>query len=255
MVRIVSESRAYDAAIRALVDAARVAAGLDSWLIVGGHMVNLHILRTGIDLATRATRDADLAVELLAIRDGALLDRLRDLGYRNTQSSNRFDRTTTAGTAAIDLLTPSYSSRHRPNMEAGEIFVDGFPALHLALARPPVVVDFDAVLTDGTRMAAEVNIPDVISAIAVKVSAYAERFAPRDAEDLYSLLEVAHMEDSASKTWPDQPSFATAARQLSTFFDVPGAALGTATRSAQQRVRLRALVRSLVGRSRRGENR
>jgi hypothetical protein len=248
MLDLASDSRAYDAALRALVDAARAAAGLDAWLIVGGHMVNLHVLRTGVDLPTRGTRDADLAVELLTIRDSPLLARLHEFGYRNSGSSNRFDRQTPGGTAAIDLLAPSYSHRHRPNMDAGPISVDGFPVLHLALARPPVLVELAATLTDGARLAAEVQIPDVVSAIAIKVSAYAERFAARDAEDLGCLLEVARAEGVTAAAWPDQPSFATAARQLSLFFDVPGRALPTAARSPQQRVRLRALVRSLVGR-------
>ena len=175
MLHIASESRAYDAAIRALADAALAAADLEAWLIVGGHMVNLHVLRAGIGLPTRATRDADLAVELLAIRDSPLLARLRELGYRNVQSSSRFDLRTAGGTAAIDLLVPSYSNRHRANMDAGAISVDGFPALHLALARAPVVVDLSAKLTDGTRIETRVNIPDVLSAIAVKTFAYAER--------------------------------------------------------------------------------
>lgn len=211
-------------------------------------MVNLHVLRTSIDLPTRATRDADLAVELLAIRNSPLLGRLRELGYQNSDSSNRFNLRTPGGTAAIDLLAPSYSNRHQPNMDTGPITVDGFPALHLALARKPVVVDIAATLTDGEEVLARVNVPDVVSAIAIKVFAYSERFASRDAEDLYRLLEVADADGLAADAWPDQPSFAVAARRLSVFFDAPGRALTEATRSPRQQVRLRALVRSLVGR-------
>jgi len=97
MLRLDSDSFAYDAAIRALADAARAASGLDAWLIVGGHMVNLHVLRASINLPTRATRDADLAVELLAIRHSPLLGRLRELGYQNSHSSNRFNLRTPRG--------------------------------------------------------------------------------------------------------------------------------------------------------------
>lgn len=248
MLRIVSDSRAYDAAIRALADAAYVASGLDAWLIVGGHMVNLHVLRTGIDRPLRATRDADLAVELLAIRDSPLLARLGALGYRNSAASNRFNLRTATGMATIDLLVPSYSDRHRPNMPAGPIAVDGLPSLHVALARQPVVVDLAATLTDGTSKEARIRIPDAVTAIAIKAFAYAERFAARDAEDLHCLLEVAHAEGVTAQTWPDQPSFTSAARLLSMFFDTPGRALTDATRSPEQQVRLRALVRSIVGR-------
>lgn len=247
MLHIVSDSRAYDAAIRALVDAAEVATGLDAWLIVGGHMVNLHVLRSGVDRPARMTRDADLAVELLALRDGALLTRLRELGYRNTMSANRFDLATPAGTAAIDVLVPSYSHRHRPNMDGGSIAVDGFPVLNLALARQPLVLDLAATLTAGDSLRARVHIPDVVSAIAIKAFAYAERFAARDAEDLASLLEVADATGLAAADWPDQRTFTAAARHLSVFLDLPGRALADAARSPRQQVRIRALVRSLVG--------
>jgi predicted nucleotidyltransferase len=109
-VRIVSESRATDAAFRALADASNAACDLAAWVIVGGHMVNLHAWRAGVQLPARATRDADLAVDLLAVRNGPLLRRLSDLGYRNNVSSNRFVRDVDGVEAAIDLLAPSYSN-------------------------------------------------------------------------------------------------------------------------------------------------
>ncbi len=247
-LRLTSDSRAFDAALRALVDASYAARDVDAWLIVGGHMVNLHVLRAGVDLPTRMTRDADLAVELVAVRDGSLVARLRQLGYHNAGSSNRFDLKTPTGMAAIDILVPSYSDRHRPNMDAGAIAVDGFPALHVALARPPFVLPFSATLTTGDTVVAHVNIPDVVSAITIKASAYTQRFARRDAEDLHRLLEVARADGLGATAWPDRPAFRTAARQLAVFFDTPGQGLLDATRSEEQRVRIRALVRSLIGR-------
>ncbi|MFI6168243.1 hypothetical protein ACIBCN_15785 [Nocardia sp. NPDC051052] len=83
-----SSSRAEDGAYLALADAA--AAALDSWAVVGGHMVNLHVLRSGVSIPLRATRDADLAVELLTIRDGVLLDRSRGISRLSpTRSGSR----------------------------------------------------------------------------------------------------------------------------------------------------------------------
>jgi hypothetical protein len=247
-MKLISDSRATDAAIRALADAACAARELETWRIVGGHMVNLHALWAGVDLPPRATRDADLAVDLLAVRDGGLLRRLGELGYRNTASSNRFVLDTPGVPATIDILAPSYSTRHEPNVDAGPIAVDGIPALHIALARPPVVLDLAAVLTDGTRVSAVVHLPDVLSAIAIKTFAYAERFAARDAEDLYRLVEVAHRAGITADAWPDQPTFVAAGRRLRTFFDSPGSALATATASKQGQVRFRALVRLLLER-------
>src|SRR5690606_19632111 len=92
-VHLVSESRASDASLIALADAVKVAEGVRHWLIVGGHMVNLHILRAGLDVAVRATRDADLGVDLRTLRASGLVGRLRLLGYDNPVYSNRFDRT------------------------------------------------------------------------------------------------------------------------------------------------------------------
>ena len=91
-VHLVSDSRGYDGALVSLADAATVCAKLRKWFVVGGHMVNLHILRAGLDLPLRLTRDADIAVELRMIRRGTILEKLRELGYRNSVYPNRFDK-------------------------------------------------------------------------------------------------------------------------------------------------------------------
>jgi hypothetical protein len=120
--------------------------------------------------------------------------------------------------------------------------------LHVALARTPVVVEVDASLTDGVHLPFSVKIPDVVSSIAIKASAYALRFARRDAEDLYRLLEVAAADGVGAGSWPDGPAFATVAGKLSLLFDTPGSALSDASPSTERQVRIRALVRALVGR-------
>jgi hypothetical protein len=151
-------------------------------------------------------------------------------------------------TASIDLLAPSYSNRHKPNMDAGDIAVDGLPVLHAALAREPVAVDLSVDLSGGGRIQTTVQIPDVVSAIALKTFAYVERFAARDAEDLHRLLEIAFKEGVDASKWPAQSSFVNAGRELSMLFDSPGRALRQATTSLQAQTRLRAITRSLVRR-------
>src|SRR5262245_53240357 len=91
-VHLVSDSRGYDGALVSLSDAALVCAKLRKWFVVGGHMVNLHILRAGLGLPLRLTHDADIAVELRMIRRGTLIEKLRELGYRNAVYPNRFDK-------------------------------------------------------------------------------------------------------------------------------------------------------------------
>ncbi len=244
-IHVISGSRAEDAAYRALADAAIAASGLDTWRLVGGHMVNLHALRSTVPLTLRATRDADLAVELVAIKSGGLLDQLRTLGYDNPRSGNRFELSVPGGAATIDLLAPSFTTRYIANMDAGPIAVDGIPALHVALARPPLWFDVTAELTSGDRTEARVAIPDIASALAIKAFAYTQRLAPRDAEDIRRLLEVAYAE-LTDNPWPTGPTFAQAARLLTEHFDSPGRGLTSIAADTLTRTRTRALIRAVI---------
>lgn len=250
MVHLASDSRAMDASLIALADAVKVANGVRHWLIVGGHMVNLHILRAGLDLPLRVTRDADLGVDLRTLRASGLVGRLRMLGYDNPVYSNRFDRNVDGVEASIDLVVPSRSTKHQPNIDADVIAADGMPALDVALSRDPVIVDLIADLVNGTRIETRVRIPDAHSAIAMKSFAVAERDNPRDAQDLAHLLSVIHADGFNVDRWPTAAAFVAAARQLSAQFDTPGTALDQATPVPSQRDHLRVITRLLVGRPR-----
>ena len=245
-VHLASDSRAYDAALISLHDAARVCAEarLRKWLVVGGHMVNLHILRSGLPLPLRLTHDCDIAVEIKMIRRGVILERLRELGYRNRTYPNRFDREVDGLAASIDLVVASYSTKHQPNMDADGIVVDGMPAVDEALDRDPVVLRLIGDRTDGVRMQMDVHIPDVMSAIAMKSFAIAERPYPNDAIDLAHLLQVAHAEGGTR--WPRGKAYRVAAVQLSAQFDLPGTALHLATPDPALQARLREITRSLA---------
>ncbi|WP_433575839.1 hypothetical protein [Nocardia brasiliensis] len=235
---VVSGSRAEDGAYLALADAAAVALG--SWAVIGGHMVNLHVLRTGVSVPLRATRDADLAVELVSIRGGALLDRLRLLGYDNPRSGNRFERSVGGISATIDLLAPSFTHRHIPDLDAGPIAVDGIPAVHVALAQEPIWIALTAALTDGSRLSARIAIPDVPTALCIKVFGYLQRRVPRDAEDIGRLLECGYADGGG---WPEGATFTEALGLLQEYFDRPGQALRKWTGNP---ARIRALVRALA---------
>ncbi|MFI9505058.1 hypothetical protein [Nocardia sp. NPDC052566] len=237
-----SGSRAEDGAYLALADAATAARDVESWVVIGGHMVNLHVLRSGVSIPLRATRDADLAVELVTIREGDLLDRLRALGYDNPRSGNRFERVADGTAATIDLLAPSFSTKHVPNLDAGPIAVDGIPALHIALAADPMRIGLRVTLTDGRKVGALLAIPDTATAIAIKALAYHQRRAPRDAEDICRLLECGYAE---GMRWPSGATFAAAADVLCECFDRPGRAL---TGVSGNPARVRAMVRALIPR-------
>jgi predicted nucleotidyltransferase len=228
-----------DGALTSLVEAAQVCVPVRRWFIVGGHMVNLHVLRSGLRLPTRPTRDADVAVTRRTIVQGDLLYRLRRLGYHTPTFPNRFERRVDGLDASIDLVVQSYSTKHEPNIYIDDRNFDGMPAVAEALERDPVIMGVDAVRTDGIELAATVRIPDLPSAIAMKSFAVAERSNPQDAVDLGQLLHVARAAGVESDAWPKGKAFAAAKVQLVAQFDKPGTALALATDSETGRVRLR----------------
>jgi hypothetical protein len=245
-VHLASDSREYDGALVSLSDAARVctAAKLRKWFVVGGHMVNLHILRSGLSLPLRLTHDCDIAVEIRMIRRGTLLEKLQELGYRNRVYPNRFDREVDGMAASIDLVVASYSTKHMPNMDAASIVVDGMPAVDEALDRDPVILHLIGDRTDGVRMEMTVHIPDIMSAIAMKSFAVAERPYVNDAVDLGHLLLVAGANGASG--WPRGRAYRVAAVQLAAQFDAPGTALGLASADPATQARLREITRSFT---------
>jgi hypothetical protein len=245
-VHLVSDSRGYDGALVSLADAAAICAKLRKWFVVGGHMVNLHILRAGLDLPLRLTHDADIAVELRMIRRGTILEKLRELGYRNSVYPNRFDKEIDGLSASIDLLVASYSTKHRPNIDGDGIVVDGMPVVDEALDRDPVVLRLIGDRTDGVRMEMTIHLPDIMTAIAMKSFAVAERHNPIDAVDLGRLLEVARTGGDRAPKWPRGKAYQVASVQLAAQFDRPGTALALATPSIPEQTRLREIARELT---------
>ena len=238
-IRIRSDSRLTDAGLTSLVEAAQVCVPVRRWFIVGGHMVNLHVLNSGLRLATRPTLDSDLAVTRRTVTQGDLLYRLRALGYRTPTFPNRFERQVDGLDTSIDLVVQSYSTKHEPNVDIDDRNFDGMPAVSEALDRDPVVIELEVVRTDGIELAATVRIPDIVSAIAMKSFAVAERSNPGDAVDLGQLLHVARAAGVESGVWPKGKAFEAAKAQLSAQFDRPGTALPAAAATEALRVRLR----------------
>jgi hypothetical protein len=96
-------------AILALTDAV----GDLPWTVVGGQMVFLHAAETGVDVH-RVSADIDAAVDLRADPAGLkkLVAALVALGFEPTGQSpeghaHRFERTTAAGVAAVDVAIDS----------------------------------------------------------------------------------------------------------------------------------------------------
>jgi predicted nucleotidyltransferase len=245
-VGLVSENRAMDASLLSLSDAADVCAKVRRWFVVGGHMVNLHILRAGLPLPLRLTHDADIAVTMRTVRQGDLLSRIRALGYSNPVYSNRFDRVVDGLELSIDLLTASGTTKHHPRMDGYGIDIDGMPAVDEALDRDPVILDLRYERSDGIKGQMTVRVPDIASAIAMKTFAVAERTNPNDARDLSYLVQVAAAQPSNGHFWPRGKTYSVAKVQLGAQFVAPGSVLSLADESPDGQARLRELARPLV---------
>ena len=245
-VGLVSESLAMDASLLSLADAADVCAKVRRWFVVGGHMVNLHILRAGLALPLRLTRDADIAVTMRTVRQGDLLSRIRALGYTNPVYSNRFDRVVDSLDLSIDLLTASGTTKHHPRMDGYGIDIDGMPAVDEALDQDPVILDLKYQRSDGVKGQMTVRVPDIASAIAMKTFAVAERANANDARDLAHLLHVAAARPSNGHFWPRGKTYSVAKVQLGAQFVAPGSALALADGSSEGQARLRELARPLI---------
>jgi hypothetical protein len=236
-----------DASLVSLADAAELCAKVRKWFVVGGHMVNLHILNAGLNLPLRLTHDADLAVPMRVIRQGDLLHRIRDMGYLNRQYPNRFDKVNEDGLElSIDLLTASYTTKHHPRMDGYGIDLDGMPAVDEALGRDPVILDVHYQRSDGVKGQAVVRIPDVVSAVAMKTFAVAERSNANDARDLGYLVQVAMTQSPEKGWWPRGKAYSAARVQLGAQLVTPGSALAQAGETLETQELLRLQARALI---------
>jgi hypothetical protein len=91
---LAAASRSDELSFVALVDVASVfdEAHCEDWRLIGGQMVQLHAnrLKLGADLY-RETRDADIGVPPVVVKEFGLVDRLRELGYEKA-AGERLER-------------------------------------------------------------------------------------------------------------------------------------------------------------------
>lgn len=170
--------------------------------IIGGHMVTLHVQRWGLGRELyRETRDTDLGIPPVAVRDGRLIDLLTQSGYErtagNTYSRPLDDVPISVGddqelSASIDLLVPAYTSRARDNFKVSDdLTTTEVLGLAEALKRPGIAVALELTRLNGEVRSAELMLPDEVSALALKALVWRRRGASNDAIDLWRTLEVA----------------------------------------------------------------
>ncbi|PZS32584.1 MAG: hypothetical protein DLM59_07885 [Pseudonocardiales bacterium] len=250
---LASTGRSSDAGHLAAADLSSVAARLGvDYRLIGGTAVTLLVACHGVgDLVPpRETADADFGAAGDVVADPRLPAALTDLGYRRT-SGNRFTRPHADAIGeldvTIDVLAPSAVGRLRSNQPHGALLVDEVPGLALALRRPSTPVSLEVRLTSGVALIAALDLPDVVSALCLKAYAYAGRQQPRDALDIWRLLEAASAAGLRVADWPADEAATDAARILLSHFGRPMArGLVDATRSRPHQTRIRALVARVV---------
>lgn len=173
--------------------------------VIGGHMVTVLAARWQLGARLyRETRDVDLGIPPIVVRDQHVVDRLKDISYVQI-AGNRFARALSdipAGMkgktypedpeAFIDVLVPAYTSRARENVRVGDgLFTTEVPGLDLAIARPPVTIALELHRLNGQTLRCDLPFADELSALVLKGLATAVRFKDTDIVDVWRCLEIA----------------------------------------------------------------
>jgi hypothetical protein len=256
-IDLASTSRSGDAGYLAVRDVAAIAGELVlEYRLIGGVSVALLTEVHGVAdrVPARETADADFGAYPATIGDARLTRALLDHGYARA-GGNRFTReahrTPQDLLLAVDLLTPSYTGRLETNVAVGDLSVDAVPALGLALATPPTRVRARLTLTDGEVLDVPLALPDVSAALCIKALAFVGRRSPRDAVDVWRLLEAAHAAGVRAEGWnPDGVGARLdASRIVHREFGTPaGPGMRAATRDRGLQARIRALALEVVAR-------
>lgn len=178
----------------ALADLTRAAAG-SQYRVIGGNMTTFHAARRESRIATRSTADADAGIESSAVAATDLTDALVAVGYARVDGS-RFIRQDGELDLIIDLLVPDVHTEQH-NIEVGPLSADAAPGLSLALSRPPLWVEYSVLLTSGQAVDLRLPLPDCSAAVIMKVLAWQQRLADKDALDTFRLLDT-WMQDVAA---------------------------------------------------------
>lgn len=262
---LVANSVADDLGFVALADVSRVLLETGNILdsrIIGGHMVMLHVHRWDLGRELyRETQDVDLGIAPIAVKDGVIIAALEDVGYER-DSGNRFvrritdvpvrlkDASPTETDAAIDILTPAYTSRPRENVRISEaLTTTEVPGLAIALKRPGIELEVALRRLNEEVLNVRVVVPDEVSAVVLKALAWRQRAAARDAVDMWRTLEVAFAAGLRAADFDG--AWSTADRVLDEAFAKPdGAAMKgiaesgslSASASGERHTRIRALL-------------
>ena len=256
-LQLKSTSRSDDAGHLAAWDLADIGKRLGvEYRLIGGLSVTLLTWAHGVThlVPIRETADADFGASASVIGDPQLANILTERGYQRV-AGNRFTRTIQRDSfsldLAIDILAPSYKGRLVSNVQVGQLSVDEIPALSLALAMDPTIVNASVLLTDERTLDVDYRLPHVVAALCMKAYAFRHRRFDRDAVDIWRLLEAAYASGVRAADWnPAEHGF----RRDASYFlyedfgepTTPGPRVATA--NTQRQARIRTLLRAVVAR-------
>lgn len=189
MVRLVSGSAAEDAAFTALQDAIAAAQGQDS-VIIGGLMVSiLEATQPEFQIGRKHTKDADLGLHRRDADVRIVRERLENrAGAAYTRTAGHLCRRDGAEDDAppviVDVLVAGYTSRLRKNVEVGGVVTIEVPGLADAL-NYKTIHPVDLTWSDGSKATLDVPVPKLHVALALKLFAWRERKAGKDAVDVF----------------------------------------------------------------------
>lgn len=126
------------------------------------------------------------------------------------------------------------------------MLVDEIPGLGLALGpgQPADVVDLTVELLDGQTITASVPLATVFALLTVKTAAWRGRRSPRDALDIWRLLEIAREQGLQPQVWPSQGA---AGRARDVLIRDAVRVAKAATDTPRSQARIRALIAVHVG--------
>lgn len=194
-LNLVATSVADELGFIALSDIARVAAHMNSareWRLIGGHMLTLHAQRWGLGRELyRETTDVDIGIAAVALNRIDTVGLLNAEGYQKVGGC-RFQKTLEgiSEKATIDVLVPSYASRPRKGRKIGGLTTTEVLGLATALQRKAVEVLVKMSGINGKELIAKIMLPDEISGFGLKVAAFGQRSAGKDAVDVWRCFEI-----------------------------------------------------------------
>ncbi len=249
-LQLQSTSQAEEAGFLAMRDLAAVADDLGiEYRIVGGQMVRLHVALAGVpEPVGRVTQDADMGIAAASARNPALVPGLEALGYTRPGASNRFVRTTDEGLRlVIDVLAPAWGRRMVPNQQYGDLVLDEIPGLSLALATPGEQIELTVTRLDGTTVSVTLVIPEITSALCLKVLGWSDRLAAKDAVDVWRLLRAHRERVPGAIEWRDSGAQGDAVAILHQDFARPASGgVRTATTNRAEQAEIRALTLAVL---------